>query len=483
MTIKMNKPSMLLLLALLLATGARAAEPGLPAGLPPLAQDKPLPVPQITQKTLANGLEVWVVPRQGVPRVDYVLAVRGAGFAADAPAQPGFAQLLAGVLGEGTARRDSRAVAEAAQGVGGEIGASSASDGITVFANALSSGAAPMLRLLAEVVRTPAYADKEVALAKANALQGLKASEANPRYRAERALDLAIFGEHAYGRTRATAESIAATTPELLRAEHARRFRPERSLLVISGRIGPAEAIMLAEQAFGDWRAQGEAPRATPPAPAAAAPQRLLLERPGSVQSTLRLGRPGSAASAADQVPLRLASTILGGGFSSRVNQNLREDKGYTYGASAGGRFFREGGSIVGGADVRNEVTGAALQEFFAEYRRLGSELVGEQELAMNKRYVAGGYLISTQMQGAMARQLAGNWLVGLPAEFLGQYVPLVQQVTAEQVRAMGAKYFAPADQSIVVVGDPAVAEQLKAFGEFGPPARPSAAAAAASAP
>ncbi|MDN3919058.1 M16 family metallopeptidase [Roseateles violae] len=473
--IRLIKSTPHLLVAALMAAGlAHAAEPRLPKELPAFGQDKPLPVPQITKKTLANGLEIWVVPRQGLPRVDYVLALRGAGLAADAADKPGFANLLAGLLNEGTARRDSRAIAEATQGLGGEIAASSSLDGITVAANALPSNAAALMELLAEVARMPAFPKNEVALAKANAQQSLKASEANPQFRAERALDAAIFGAHPYGSTRPTAAAIESVTPELLRAEHARRFRPGRALLVVTGRIAPAEAIKLAEAAFGDWKAQGEAPAAVPAAVAAsgAAPARRLLERPGSVQSTLRIGRAGIAAPAADLVPLRLASTIIGGGFSSRVNLNLREEKGYTYGASAGARSYREGGAIVGGADVRNEVTAASLKEFFAEYQRLGQELVGEEEMAMNKRYVAGGYLISTQLQGSMARQLAGNWLIGLPSDFLGSYVPLVQKVTAEQVREIGRKYFDPATQSIVVVGDKAVAEQLKPWGEFTPQAK-----------
>jgi predicted Zn-dependent peptidase len=126
------------------------------------------------------------------------------------------------------------------------------------------------------------------------------------------------------------------------------------------------------------------------------------------------------------------------------------------------------GGAISGGADVRNEVTAASITEYIKEYQRLGSELVSAEELDMNKRYVAGSYLLSTQLQGAVAQQLAGNWLVGLPSEFLGQFVPAVQRVTAEQVREIGKKYFAPETQTWVVVGDPAaIGEQLKAFGEF----------------
>jgi zinc protease len=468
----MNKPAKnLLLVALLSALAAPAfagADAKLPADLPAYGQDKPIPVPQITKHKLANGMEVWVVPRNGLPRVDFVLAMRGAGLAADDPAHPGFAAMLAGLLSEGTEKHDSRAIAEAAQGLGGGVGAGASNDGASVFGNALASNAGPMLSLIAEVARQPVFPENEVTLAKANAQQALKVSEAQPGYRAERALGQAVYGAHPYGHTQPTAESIDSVTRAYLQSEHARRFRPEHGLLVITGRIDAAQAIKLAEASFGDWKGQGQASAEIAAPAAQAAVQRVLLQRDGSVQSTLRLGRPGIAATSPDYVPLRLASTILGGGFSSRINQNLREDKGYTYGASAGARSYYKGGAIVGGADVRNEVTGAALKEYVSEYTRFGTDLVPEDEMAMNKRYVAGGYLISNQLQFSVAQTLASNWLVGLPPEFLGNYVPLIQKVTAEQVREMGRKYFDPKTQSIIVVGDgKAVSEQLKAYGEF----------------
>ena len=464
----MNKLSLAIAIGLALSATVQAADVKLPAAMPAYGKDKPIPAPTIVKKTLANGLQVWVVERNGVPRVDYVLAVRGAGYAADDKDHPGFANLMAGLLNEGTAKRDSRAIAEAAQGMGGSVAASTTVDGMLVSANAVTSRAGDMMGLLAEVARQPSFPANEVALAKANALQSLKVQEATPGFRAERAIAKAVYGDHPYGRVQPTAESITSTTDAMLRAEHDRRFRPDATLLVITGRIKSADAMALAQKAFGDWKAQGAALPATPAAPADAKPQRILLERNGSVQSTIRLGSPGIAATTADFVPMRLASTIVGGGFSSRVNLNLREEKGYTYGASAGARVNRDGGSIIGGADVRNAVSGAALTEFFNEYKRLGADLVPEEEMAMNKRYVAGGYLISNQMQRAVAATLATNWLIGLPPEFLGQYVPLIQKVTPEQVRTIGKKYFAPEKQSIVVVGDKAqVGEQLKAFGEF----------------
>ncbi|MGH8854335.1 MAG: M16 family metallopeptidase [Telluria sp.] len=436
--------------------------------MPAYGKDKPIPVPTIAKKTLKNGLTVWVVPRKGLPRVDFVLAVRNAGYAADSPQTPAFANMLAGLLNEGTAKRDSRAIAEAAQGMGGEVGASANSDGIVVSGNALASQAGAMAQLLAEVARTPSFPESEVALTKANALQSLRASEAQPGFRAERAVSKAVYGDHPYSRTTPTVEAINAVTQDMLRKEHARRMRPDRALLVITGRITEAEGMKLAQQAFGDWNASGMAAADTAQAPASAKPARILLQRDKSVQSTVRLGSPGIAASAQDQIPLRLASTILGGGFSSRVNINLREEKGYTYGASAGARMNRVGGAIVGGADVRNEVTAAALKEYFGEYKRIGADLVQPKEMEMNKRYVAGGYMISNQLQRAVAGTLAQNWLVGLPPEFLGEYVPRIQKVTPEQVREVSKKYFAPENQSIVVVGDQkAVGEQLKEYGEF----------------
>ncbi|MEN1927697.1 pitrilysin family protein [Luteimonas sp. MJ250] len=465
------KHTLLALAVSALACGAAVAGPAadLPEDLPPYAADKPLPVPEIARRTLANGLEVWVVPRDGIPRVDYVLAVRNAGYVADAPDAPGFASLLAALLPEGTAERDSRQIAEFAQAQGGGIGATVSSDGAIVHANALAANAGPMLSLLSEVARTPAFPEGEVKLAQANALQALKAAEAQPGFRATRALLSAVYGDHPYARTQPTEASITAVTPEVLRREHARRFHPGRSLLVVAGRVEADEAFRLAEAAFGDWKAQGSADvAATPAAPRQAEARRLLLQRDGSVQSTLRLASPAVPASDPDAIALQLAGTVLGGSFSSRVMQNLREEKGYTYGARAGAASSAQGGYVVGSADVRNEVTGASLTEFFSEYARLGAEPVPATELDDTKRYVAGSYLIGNQMQASVASSLASNWLVGLPPDYLGEFVPRVRAVTAGQVQAMAARYFVPERQSIIVVGDgDAIAGQLAEWGEF----------------
>ncbi len=447
---------------------AHAADVAMPKDLPPFGIDRPVPKPKIIQTRLDNGMDIWIVPRSGLPRVDFVYVARGAGFAADDKDHPGFANLLAGLLAEGTAGHDSRSLAELAQGYGGEISAQAANDGIFVSANAAKSKADQMGLLLAEIVRQASFPEAEVALDKANALQALKTQEATPRFRAERALNRVIFGDHPYGHTSPTVEAISSVTPDYCRSEHSKRFRPDRSLLVIAGPVDVKEMTALAKRAFGGWRAVGPAPADGQGAPVPAAPVRLVLERLGSVQSAVRLGGAGTKADVADYVPLRLTSTILGGGFSSRVNLNLREEKGYTYGATAGARFYHDGGGVVAAADVRNEVTGAAITEFLNEYRRIGSELISESEMTLQKRYLAGIYMLTNQRQGAVVGTLATNWILGLPIDIFDGFVPKIQKVTAAEVKAMGQKYFAPEKQSIIVVGDRAqIAEQLKPFGDF----------------
>lgn len=463
----MTKTLISLLIGSLLAAPAFAATPELPKDLPAYAQDKPLPVPEIAKKTLENGMTVWVIPRDGVPRVDYLLAFKGAGLAADAADMQGFASTFAGLFSEGTEKHDSKAIAELAQSYGGGVGAYASADGLSVSAYAVASKADAMIELLAEVARSPNFPEKEVALAKANSLQGLKAAEAQPGFRAERAILAAVYGDHPYARTQPTEAAINAITREKLQAAYAARIRPDQALLVITGRIEEAKAFELAEAAFADWKAEGDAPAAIPATKSTATPSFVHLDRPGSVQSSLRIGRPAIPATHADNVPLRLTSTLLGGGFSSRLMQNLREDKGYTYGASVGMRAQAVGGGLIASADVRNEVTGAAVSEFMAEFKKIGAEPITARELDMNKRYVAGGYLISNQQQGAVAGTLANNWLVGLPPEFLGEYVPKIRAVSAGEIQEIGKKYFAPEQLSIVVVGNKAVVEQLKDYGKF----------------
>jgi predicted Zn-dependent peptidase len=452
--------------AMLVAPALYAAEKKpLPKDLPPFGEDRPLPVPAIAQSELPNGLTVWVVKRSGFPRVAAVLAIRG-GRAADPKEAEGLAELLATTIKEGTATRSSRQIAEELQAGGAEIDGVAGGDAIYLRASGLGSFTPKILEILADVARNAAFPSAEIALAKANAIQGLQAREATPEFLAQKALARAVYGEHPYHIVAPSRETLEKATSEELRREHRRRFRPKSALLVVVGDVDAAAVTTAVNLHFGPWRGSGEPPVETPPSPPAGARRFVLVNRPGSVQSQILVGRPAPTDTDPGYYPALVANTICAGSFGSRLVANLREDKGYTY--SPGGDLtpHRRGGLLTVQADVRTEVTGASLLETFYELDRMGATLPSDEELARAKRYETGLYLLRNQIQSAVANTLASNWVNGLPPEALGEYVSKVNAVTAEQVRAVGRSVFSSATQTVVVVGDaPKVKEELELFG------------------
>jgi predicted Zn-dependent peptidase len=452
-------------LALVAPALSAAEKKPLPRDLPPFGEDKPLPVPAISQSRLPNGLTVWLVARPGFPKVSTVLAVRG-GTAADPEGMEGVAELLADTLKEGTATRTSRRIAEELQSVGGEISASAADDANYVSVRALASGAATALSVLADVARAASFPAPEVELAKGNAVQGLLARESTPDFQAQKAFAKAVFGDHPYHIVAPSKETLQAATPEGLRKEFARRFRPENALLVVVGDVDAAAVSAAVTRSFGPWKGTGEAPAGTPPPPAAGARKILVVNRPGSVQSTIMVGRPTPTVTDPDYFPLLVANTICAGSFTSRLVENIREDKGYTYSPGGSVETMEKGGLLAVSADVRNEVTGGALLEIFYELDKMGSTHATDEEMSRAKRYQSGLYLLRNQIQGAVARTLASNWVKGLPPGALGEFVTKVNAVTADQVRAVGRTVFPSATQTVVVVGDePKIREELAPFG------------------
>lgn len=447
---------------------AASEEKPLPKDLPPYGQDKPLPVPQIVQSTLANGLTVWVVPRPGLPKVTAVLAVRG-GLAVDPAGKEGISEVLAAALKSGTARRSARQIAEELQAVGGEIGTNATDDAIITTVDGLASGAPRLLEILADVAQNAAFPADEVELERGNALENLKANEATPEFAVDKAFSAAVFGTHPYRFEAPEESALEAVTPELLRAERGRRFHPARALLVIVGELDPAAIQARVRDAFGGWKGAGEPPAPVPPVPAlapAAAHGIHLVDRPGSVQSEIRVGRPMVKITDPDYFPLVVANTVFGGSFGSRLVRNIREEKGYTYSPGASVQTFEQGGALRVRAAVRTEVTAASLLEIFYELDRMGATAPTDDELNRAKRFQTGLYLLRNQIQGAVAGTLASNWVKGLPPEALGEFVPKVEAVTVDDVRRVGRKYYPSRTQSVVIGGDVAtIRPALEMFG------------------
>ncbi|HVT57118.1 MAG TPA: pitrilysin family protein [Thermoanaerobaculia bacterium] len=452
--------------SLLSPAGLRAAaDPPLPKELPPFGADRPLPVPPITHFTTPEGLTVWIVPRPGFPKLTAILVVRGGG-AADPKELPGLSELLVETVKDGTATRTAKQLAEELQAAGGQISADATEDALFVTVNGLSSGAERILRILADVARHASFPAGEVKLAQSNALQGLQARLSTPEFLGAKAFARALYGDHPYHVVAPTPESIAATTPAILEREFARRFRPERALLVVVGDVAAAAVSKTIAAGFGGWKGVGEAAPATPPAPASVAHAIYLVDRPNSVQSLLLVGAPAPRMSDPDYYPIVVANTVLGGSFVSRLTKNIREDKGYSYSPASGVTPRQAGGRLRVRADVRNDVTAPALNEIFYELDRMGTTQPTAEELATAKRFQSGLYLLRNQLQGAIANVLAANWVNGLPPEELSEFVPKINAVAAADVERVGKGYLASRKQLVVVVGDGAkVKPDLEQFG------------------
>ncbi|HKC25354.1 MAG TPA: pitrilysin family protein, partial [Thermoanaerobaculia bacterium] len=258
----------LLLAALLAAPLASfgAEEKPLPKELPPFGPDKPLVVPKIEQSKLPDGLLVWLVSRPGYPKMTGLLTVRG-GSAADPKEIEGTAETLADVVKEGTATRSSKQIVEELQKVGGTISTSANDDAMQIEVDGLGTGATTLLTVLADVARNASFPPNEVELAKANALQNLEVRASDPGFAAQKAFARAVYGTHPYHVVAPSPESLKALTPEVLKREYKRRFRPDRALLVVVGDFDLASAKATIGKVFGGWTAAGETPGATPPSP------------------------------------------------------------------------------------------------------------------------------------------------------------------------------------------------------------------------
>lgn len=460
------KTSLSLLLSLLAFAGSALAveQKPLPKEIPAFGPDRPLPAPRILKSTTPEGLTVWLVPREGFPKVTAMLAARG-GTAADPKGLEGTGQLLADLLKEGTARRSSQQIAEELQAIGGSMAAGASDDAITISIDGLASGTARVLEILADVARNATFPAAEVELAKANTLQQLQVKESTPEFLSEKALAAAVFGDHPYRIVAPTPEAVKKVDRDLLKREFARRFRPDGALLVVVGAFDAASAGKSVARVFGGWKGSGPAVPDAGQLPGPKARETLFVSRPGSVQSVVALGRTGPGLSDSSYFPGVLANTIYGGSFASRLTQNIREEKGYTYSPHASFTTFRSGGALRTTAEVRNEVTAATLVEIFYELDRMGTTDVTAEELTGAKRLQTGLYLLRNQIQGSVASSLASYWVKGMPPEFLAEYVGKVNAVTAAEVREASRNLFPSRLQTVVVVGDESVKKDLAQFG------------------
>ena len=421
-----------------------------PRPLPPLGLTRAVPLPDVEERTLPNGLRVLAARRPGVPMVELRLRVP---FAGDEPEHPAVAELLSSTLLTGTASRDRVAIDDEMAAVGADLGVSVDPERLQIGGSGLAEGLPDLLAVLADVLTTATHPDGEVARERDRLVERISVARAQPRTIAREALQRKRFGDHPITREMPTGEAVAAVTAEQVRALQAAALVPGGAILVVVGDIDPAAAITQVEKAVSGWTAATPARELSAP-PAITASDLQLVHRAGSVQSQLRLSAPALRRNDPRYAALQLANLVFGGYFSSRWMENVREDKGYTYGAHSGLEFV-PGGAVLGvETDVASDVTAAALLETRYELGRLTAVPPTAAEVDAARAYAVGSLLISLDNQGGLASTLSALAADGLGIDWLRAHPARLESVTVEQVAEAALEFFAPTAFTGVVVGD-----------------------------
>ena len=433
---------------------------------PPPLQPRPIIIPAPRETVLPNGLTLVVVEDSRLPLVSYRLAFRVGG-AFDPPGLPGLIDLLAGLLPEGTTSRTSKEIAEEVARMGASLSAGANSDYTIVAASALAQFNEPVMDLLAEVALDPSFPENEVALAKQNTKESLRQQRAQPSFLASEMVSRVMFGEHPYSVVAPTPESIDRTSREEFVRFHRAKIVPNNAVFIVVGDVRYENILKRVESLFSTWE-RGEEIVANFPAPPVRSKRvAYLVDRPGSAQSNIVIANSGITRTSPDYFPLMLMHTVLGATASSRLFMNLREDKGYTYGAYSNLDARRSAGTFRATAEVRTQVTGDSLKEFFYELDRIRNTPVSEKEINDAKSYLTGVFPIRLETQEGMTDQLVQIKMLNLPNDYLERYRDRVQAVTIDEIRRVAEKYVRPDEAALIVVGDgTSVLEQIKPYCE-----------------
>ena len=427
--------------------------------VPPLAKPRPVKLPSVAERTLDNGLRVLAVRRQGVPLAELRLRVPFAG-----PGGRGGrrhtaqAQLLGDTLLAGTERRSAAQLAADVQALGGQLSASTDADRLAMGASVLVSGLPGLLEVLGEVLTSASYPKRDVVGERDRLVEELAIYRSQAAVVAREALLHRMYGAHPYGRELPTAAEVADVKASQLRSLHADRLAPAGSVLTIVGDLTPARAIALVEAALAGWTATSAAVT-TPALPVIERRPALLVDRPGAVQTTIRMAGPAPARTDPDSAAFGLVNLVFGGYFSSRWVANIREDKGYTYSPNSAVEHPPAGSRITVGADVSTPTTAPALLETVYELGRVATLPVTQAELDQARRYAVGTLAMSTSTQAGLASTLSQLAGAGLGVEWLREHPQRLAAVTVDDALAAAARYLAPAALTTVLVGDVAQVE------------------------
>jgi predicted Zn-dependent peptidase len=439
---------------------------------PPVPGEAPaLKLPAIQKRQLKNGLPVWLVELHEVPVVQINLVVLS-GSADDPAGKYGVAALTAAMLSEGAGSRSSLELADAIDFLGASLGTSGGIDASAVRLHVPVARLGDALPIMADVALRPTFPKEELERLRQERLTSLLQARDDPATIASLAFSRVLYGtNHRFGTaTMGTAETIRAFSVDDLRAFYTTRYRPDNAALLVVGDVTPDRVLPLLESSFGAWKAAAaRAPRvALPDVAQPAARTVYLVDKPGAPQTQVRIGWLGVARSTPDFFPIQVLNTVLGGAFSSRLNLNLREKHGYTYGAASVFDMRVSTGPFQALAGVQTDKTRESLQEFFNELNGI-LQPIPDDELTRAKNYVALRFPAGFETTGDISRRLEDALTYGLPDDYFSSYVQRIQAVTAADVERVAKRYIDPSRLAVVLVGDIGTIEPAIAPLRLGP--------------
>ena len=448
----LRRAAVALALVALLLPCALEAQPDR-SGPPPPGPPPSLRLPPIQHLALANGIPVVLMEKHAVPLVQVNLLIRG-GALLDPPGKTGLASMTAAMLTEGAGARNSLQFADAVDYLGADI---SASSGFSIMGIALHTPLEKLdsaLALFADVVRRPLFPPEELARNRKERLTSLIEARDEPRSLASVLFNRTLYDDHPYGRmTGGNAASLASMTVEDLRKFHDGVIVPGNTTIIVVGDVTPAEMMPKLEHAFGDWKGEAAAPPPVPPIRQLAEKTLLFVDKPGAAQSVIEIGRVGVPRMTDDFYAIVVMNTILGGSFTSRLNMNLREKHGYSYGAGSRFEFRPLAGPFLAAASVQTAVTDSALVEFVKELKGI-REPIPEADVERAKNYVALSFPADFQSVAQIAGQLEELVIYNLPDDYFNRYIERILAVTKADVERVARTYIDPGDMAYVIVGD-----------------------------
>lgn len=410
-------------------------------------------IPKPFETTISNGLKVVIFENRRLPLINFRLAFFS-GDADESKDSIGLTSAFTSMLNEGTQNYSSKLLAEEIERLGASISASSSADFTSVSASGLSLYTDDIFRLFVEVILLPTFPENELDLYKQNTIEGLKFQRSQPDFLAGEQMARILYGEHPYSIISPKAEDVEKISRTKLQEFHAQKFIPNNAILIVVGDVEKDEFLKKIESHFGSWKQGNVETKEYDALPEREKTTLTIVDRTGSAQSNIVLGNIAIERTNPDYFPVLLMNQVLGAGASSRIFMNLREEKGYTYGAYSRVDTKKLSGEFEATAEVRTSVTGDSLKEFFYELNRIRDEQVSEEELNDAKNFLAGVFPIRAETQEGLTNLIVSQKLHNLPEDYLQTYRDNVNAVTVEDIQRVAEKYIHPNKIAIVIVGD-----------------------------